>query len=444
MEKIAMTRAELEQALKEQRAENAALRAELARCSPVSAIPLPNQEQLVQLMQELYTAVVLSDGCGLVTWVSPGFTALCGLEAHDVTGRRPESFLRPASDEAQTLDYIRASLRAKAPFQYEARNPRPGDEAGWLRVKMQPIYNERSNAVIMASLLEDITEWKKTQSTLAESERRFQALAENVPGVLYEWRSNTDGTAHFSYVSPKLYELFGLLLADINHFLEFTHPDDADALQQSIEHSRRTQTPWTYEGRVLVPGQPLRWMRGDSLITGHDAEGTKYSGILQDITPLKLAQAALRESDLRLRLAVEGFGDGAWEFNLRTQQFFFSADYKAMLGYCDEEFPSQYEDWLTHVHPDDQEEAARTWAKCQCGETRQAALEYRVRCKGGAYKWVLSRALVTEYDAAGQALLLTGIHTDISELKKTQVALDASTRRLSTVIANFQEGLVLE
>jgi PAS domain S-box-containing protein len=437
-----MTRAELQQALEEQQAENAALRAELARCSPVSAIPLPNQEQLVQLMQELYTAVVLSDGCGLVTWVSPGFTTLCGLELPEVAGRRPESFLRPASDEAQTLDHLRANLRAKVPFQYEARNPRPGDEAGWIRVKMQPIYNERSNAVIMASLLEDITEWKKTQATLVESERRFQALAENVPGVLYEWRSNTDGTAHFSYVSPKLYELFGIVLADINHFLDFTHPDDAAALRQSVEHSRRTQTPWTYEGRVEVPGQPLRWVRGNSLITGHDAEGTKYSGILLDITPLKLAQAALRESDLRLRLAVEGFGDGAWEYNLRTRQFFFSADYKAMLGY--DEFSNQYEDWLAHLHPEDREEALRTWARCQRGETRQVALEYRIRCQSGAYKWVLSRALVTEYDAAGQALLLTGIHTDISELKKAQVALNASTRRLSTVIANFQEGLVLE
>ncbi len=102
--------------------------------------------------------------------------------------------------------------------------------------------------------MEDITEWKKIQLTLTESERRFRDRAENVPGVLYEWHQHRDGTYRFNYVSPKISELFGVQPADIDRVLDFFHPDDMGPVRASIEHASRTQTPWLYEGRVLVPG----------------------------------------------------------------------------------------------------------------------------------------------------------------------------------------------
>ncbi len=442
-----MTRAELELALQQQQAENAALRAALALAPPAAPAargPLPDHEQLLFRTQELFSAVVLTDGEGRVTWVNRGFTTLCGLELAQVLGRRPDSFLRPALTEPQTLDYLRSCLQAKVPFQYEVRNPRSGNDSAWIRVRVQPIYSEQRREVILAGFLEDITEWKKTQSNLAESEHRFRALAESVPGVLYEWRHNADNTFHLSYVSPKLFEIFGIPLADMGRVLDFSHPDDAPALRESIRHAVGTQAPWFYEGRVLVPGQPLRWLRGSSVVTGHDPAGVKYSGILLDITPLKQAENALRESDLRWRLAVEGFGDGTWEVNLSTHRAFFSVSYKGMLGYGDAEFPNEYATWLAHVHPEDVAGRLRIMDAYLSGDAPIVADEYRLRCKDGTYKWVLSRAKVTERDAAGNPLIVTGSHTDISELKKAKEDLDASTRRLSTVIANFQEGIVLE
>ncbi|MBF9236784.1 PAS domain S-box protein [Hymenobacter sp. BT683] len=442
-----MTTAELQHALEQQEAENAALRAALANAASApgraltSGPSLPNYEQLVLLMQELYPAVLLTNASGRVTWVNDGFSTLCGFELHEVLGRLPESFLRPHLDDPQTLEYIRAGLRDKVPFQYEVRNPQGGNHACWIRVKVQPIRNE-AGEMVLAGLLEDISEWKKSQLTLAESEHRFRALAENVPVVLYEWRHNFDGTFGLNYMSPKLFELFGIPLTGIGNVLEFSHCDDLPALWKSIKESIRTQAPWFYEGRVTVPGQPLRWLRGSSVLTGCDEKGLTYSGILQDITPLK---QALRENDLRWRLAVEGFGDGIWEQNLRSPQHVtYSADYKAMLGYQEDEFPDGYESFAAHLHPEDTaltQQAIRTYLE---GNSTLLAVEFRMRCKDGSYKWILSRGLVTERAPDGQALIFSGTHTDISELKKAQVALDASSRRLSTVIANFQEGLVLE
>ncbi|MBF9222180.1 PAS domain-containing hybrid sensor histidine kinase/response regulator [Hymenobacter ruricola] len=437
-----MTRAELEHALAQQQAENAALRRALAQAQPVAPV-LPQQAHLLQLMQELYTAVLLTGTDGRVAWVNKGFTTLCGLETHDVLGKYPSSFLRPGLNDENVRQYIEDSLRAQVPFQYDVQNPRADAANCWIRVKVQPIHNERGE-VVMAGLLEDITEWKNAQSTLAESEHRFQALAENVPGVLYEWHESASGTSRPLYASPKLYELFGISPSEAGRVMDFVHPDDLAALREATARSNRTKMPWFYEGRLVVPGQPVRWFRGSSVVTAADADGITYSGILQDITPLKQAQTALRESELRWRLAVEGFGDGTWELDLDNNTAFFSADYRAMLGYAEDEFPNHYSSWHSRVHAEDLEEALRSIATYLRGDSPVMTAEFRVLCKDGTYKWVLSRGLVTKRAPDGRPLILTGTHTDISELKQAKEALDTANRRLTTVIANFHEGVVLE
>ncbi|OGX86091.1 hypothetical protein BEN47_13370 [Hymenobacter lapidarius] len=438
-----MTPAELQHALEQQQAENAALRVALAKATsaPGPASPLPNYQQLVLLMQQLCSAVLLTDANGRVAWANEGFSTLCGFELHEVVGRLPETFLHPDLDDPATVAYIEAGLRNRVPFQFEVPNPRASNASCWIRVKVQPVVNEQGEAV-MACLLEDITEWKESQLALAENEQRFRALAENVPVVLYEWRQNFDGTFGTTYMSPKLSELFGIPVTDFSDALKYAYFEDMPALWQSIEEATRTQTPWFYEGRVAVPGQPLRWIRGSSVLTGRDETGVNYSGILQDITPLR---QALREADLRWRLAVEGFGDGIWEQNLSNPALVtYSADYKAMLGYQEDEFPDGYASFASHIHPEDLASTVRAINACLRGDVTLLVVEFRMRCKDGSYKWILSRGLVTERAPDGEPLIFSGTHTDISELKKAQEALDASMRRLSTVITNFQDGLVLE
>ena len=146
----------------ELRAENAALRSALAavQAMPDQVSPVPTEsKQLVQLIEEMYSAVVVADREGLIMWVSAGFTALCGFELADVVGQRPGRFVRPVLSDPQTLAYIERSMRDHQPFQYEARNPKPGREADWIRVKVQPVYDDERQVVSHFGMMEDITEW---------------------------------------------------------------------------------------------------------------------------------------------------------------------------------------------------------------------------------------------------------------------------------------------
>ncbi|GAB3856274.1 hypothetical protein GCM10028822_28410 [Hymenobacter terrigena] len=437
-----MTRAELEVALAQQKTANAALRAQLAVAATPAAAYVP-PSLLAYLLEEQHTAVVLTNGDGYVQWVNKGFAKLCGLEMSAIAGQKLEGFLCAGLRDATTVAYIQDSLRRHEPFQYEVANPRPGS-GGWLRVNVRPVVEAADGVVHFVGLLEDITEWKRAQLRLVSSERRFRDLAENVPGVLYEWRKQNDGAFFFDYVSPKVQELFGIAPHELSRMTDFIHPDELEGFLQSLDYATHNHAPWAYEGRIAVPGQPIRWLRGSANVTSFGPDWVSYSGILLDVTPLKLAESAMRESDLRLGLAMEGFGDGAWELNLRTHQVAFSSEYKAMLGYDEDSFPDEYETWLAHVHPDDLTQVVETVRKYVQAGGKMATAEYRMRCRDGNYKWVLSRAAITAWGATGQPLMLSGLHSDISAQKDAEEALGTSNQQLATVIAHFQDGLVLE
>lgn len=148
----------------------------------------------------------------------------------------------------------------------------------------------------------------------------------------------------------------------------------------------------------------------------------KVSGIFlqgQDVTEQHNMQEALRRSEERWKLAIEGARDGVWDWNVDTGEVELSEHYKAILGYGDLDFPSILGEWATRIHPEDRD--ATTDALMETLRTDAPFhAEYRLRCKDGSYKWVLSRGVIVARDAAGRAIRLTGTMSDISERKETE------------------------
>ncbi|MET4076577.1 PAS domain S-box protein [Hymenobacter sp. UYCo722] len=428
---------------RQQAAEIAALRAIVA-AQPAADTGAPDNLFEQFLAREQRTAALLSDADGRITWATPAFTALCGLPLPEVLGGDAASLLRPRLHDAATLAYIDDAARQQRSYQYEVPNPRPDGPTGWLRVKVQYIPDEGTGVVRRVAQLEDITDWRNAQVQLRESETRFRALTENVPGVVYELRQRADATVGFAYVSPKIAELFGIAVTEANALMGFVHPDDQAPLRRSLGQAVRMGTPWAFAGRLLVPGQPLRWFQTNAVITGRDAASVQLSGLLQDITPIKAAEQAVQESEARWRQAVEGLGYGLWDVCLTTQQVVFSPQYKAILGYGDADFPNAAGTWMQQVHPDDRARAEEAFLAHLRGDTTEYANEHRLRCRDGSYKWVLSRGLVTQRDAAGRPQAITGTQLDLSQLKEAREVLEASALQLAAVVANFQDGIVLE
>jgi PAS domain S-box-containing protein len=156
----------------------------------------------------------------------------------------------------------------------------------------------------------------------------------------------------------------------------------------------------------------------------------------------ELTGRRLRESEERLRLALDGATDGVWDWNLATGQAYFSPRWYTMLGYAPDEFPASYESWRGLLHPDD---AAATEGAVGARLTGDGsfALEFRMREKNGGWRWILGRGMVVERDRNGGALRMAGSHSDIADRKAAEEALRQSQATLQSIFRSAPTGIGL-
>jgi diguanylate cyclase (GGDEF)-like protein/PAS domain S-box-containing protein len=130
----------------------------------------------------------------------------------------------------------------------------------------------------------------------------------------------------------------------------------------------------------------------------------------------KKAEEALRESEERYALAMRGANDGLWDWNLRTDDIYFSPRWKEMLGCQECDIEDSVEAWLARVHPDDREQLETTLRMHLQGQTEHFEHEHRMLHQNGTYRWVLSRGLAVR-DHTGNVTRMAGSQTDITERK---------------------------
>ena len=128
----------------------------------------------------------------------------------------------------------------------------------------------------------------------------------------------------------------------------------------------------------------------------------------------------LSESEQRWKFALEGAGDGVWDWDIKTQQVFFSSRWKNMLGYDDHEIANKREAWISLIHQDDLSLVLDGLDSYLNKKLDHYEIEYRLLCKDNSWKWVLSRGMVVEWDENGSPKRMVGTHTDISERKKSE------------------------
>lgn len=141
----------------------------------------------------------------------------------------------------------------------------------------------------------------------------------------------------------------------------------------------------------------------------------------------------LQDSEARWKFALEGAGDGVWDWDLRTNAMFFSQKWKEMLGYQDEEIGDDHQEWISRIHPKDQERCLLDVQRVVMAETSVYQNEHRMLCKDGGYKWILARGKVVEQSDDGKPLRIIGTHTDITERKRSEEALNESMEKLTNI-----------
>lgn len=146
-------------------------------------------------------------------------------------------------------------------------------------------------------------------------------------------------------------------------------------------------------------------------------ERNKYRDLLIE---KELVNRALQKTEQRWKLALESVGDGVWDWDVNSDKVVFSNTWKRMLGYAEHELTNHKETWLSLIHQDDVEKSMQGLSDHLSKKTPEYRLEYRLLCKDGSYKWILTRGMVTEWNQDGTAKRMIGTHTDISHQKESE------------------------
>ena len=125
-------------------------------------------------------------------------------------------------------------------------------------------------------------------------------------------------------------------------------------------------------------------------------------------------------SEERWQFALEGSGDGVWDWDILSDTIFHSRRCSEMLGYDEHELGRHGQDWARLIHPEDAERAGKELLAYVEGEIPIYLTEYRVRCKNGNYRWILSRGKISSRSKDGMALRMVGTYSDITERRQTR------------------------
>ncbi|MCU0544114.1 MAG: PAS domain S-box protein [Oscillatoriaceae cyanobacterium Prado104] len=255
----------------------------------------------------IYQFQLAADGTMSFPYVSSGCRKLWELEPAllENSAMRALETIHP-DDRPNFEAAVATSAKTLDPCRWEGRLVLPSGKTKWVSWESRPEKTENGD-IIWDGLSIDISDRKQAELALQQSEARFQKLAANVPGMIYQFLLRTDGSNDFIYVSNGCRELYELQPEEIKKNSEIiwslVHQEDRKTLEESIAISAQTLKPWKHEWRLVTPSGKVKWMRGISRPEKQPDGSILWDGLTIDISDRKLAEIALGQSKIALQRA---------------------------------------------------------------------------------------------------------------------------------------------
>lgn len=255
-----------------------------------------SEEQYRSLVDNLRDIVYLLSPAGLILSLNPAFEVRTGCLRQDWVGQPFAELVHPDDRERaiQSLDDILSGVKDNR-VEFRLRR----HDGQWLSVECAGgVYQDKAAVIGVLGIARDITLRRKAEEALRETELRLQRITDAIPGAVYQYQVNPDGTDRFLFMSRGVRDILGVeagvVMHDVREAWKLALREDLGSLQASIQQSAVQLSPWGHEFRVRLDDGSMRWLRGDSIPESPRPDGSLvWNGILTDITARKRAEERL-------------------------------------------------------------------------------------------------------------------------------------------------------
>lgn len=385
---------------------------------------------------DMHAIVSEADAAGNIISVNDKFCEVSGYARNELLGNN-HRIVKSGEHPAEFYAEIWRTISGGKIWHGEVCNRARGGRLYWVETSIVPFMGEDGKPYQYISIRTDVTAIKQAE----EKSRHDQALLRSVIAAIPDPIYFKDGAGNYLGCNEAFEHYLGLPEAQLAGKSDFDFVDEqtANALRAQDKRLFASGTSQKKEEWIAYPDGRKVLMETTRTPYWYGTKDFGVIGVLHDITEREQRLQALRESEQRWAFAIEGAGDGVWDWDMRSGEMLLSRLYERMLGYDEGELPQTIEAWVQSVHPDDLARVQQDLQDYLSDRSPSYRVELRLQCKDGGYKWVLCRGTVVARDTDGKPTRMIGIHSDIDERKRAELQLAL----FAEMVANTAEPIFL-
>ncbi len=402
--------------------------------------------QYRELVESANSIIMRRDIAGHITFFNDFAQDFFGYSKDEILGRNVLGTIVPEVDRSGRNLKAMIEDIGKHPERYtnnENENMRANGERVWIAWTNKPIWDEHGQITEILCIGNDITERKQAQEALSLRESYLTAILENQPGLV--WLKDKEG--RFLAVNQAFARSCDMVRPE-----EVLEKTDLDIWPRELAEKYRNDdkavmtsgAPIAVEEAISDRGE-MKWFETfKTPVLNEDGQVLGTCGYARDITDRKRAEEALRQSEARLKIAMDLAKLVQWEYDVKTGMFSFDDQFYALYGTTSQHEGGPLmaaEAYASRFIPPEErhlvaEELAKASATTDPNFTDQ--LEHRIVRADGEERHIIVRYGVV-CDQTGRIVKTRGANQDVTERKRTEEALRESEARYRTVIENIQD-----
>lgn len=402
--------------------------------------PLQTSGLAVQLAEQSPNPIFAVDVEGRILHWNGACTRLWG-ETAGIRGASLHTVLQPRLTHQNLEDVLAAVFTGQSYSNVEITYRSPMGHEWVMLSRLYPLYGAMGQVICCAFANTDITPLKQAARFLQAEEKRFRAIFDQAPVGFCQ----TEVTGVMQWANPWFADLLGYSIPDLigRTWQSITLPEDLPGDVALNEALIAGELPaFSMEKRYLTREGKAHWVH-ITVCSLRDAKGHLYAtlSVVQDIHDRKRAEQELQRSEERYTLATQEGQVGVWDWDLQRGDIYLSPNLKALLGYRDDEIANHIDAWSAYVCPEDQPLVAAAVEAVLSGRRDRFEVLHRMVHKDGHLLWVLARGRLFR-DGQGTPVRMAGTDTDVTALKRTELALRASHSRMVDILESITDGFV--